>query len=390
MKILFLSRWFPYPPDNGSKIRIFNLLAGLSSKHQITLISHYEPSEGEPQLSELMQYCGEIQTVPWKAFHPDSLQARIGFFSLQPRSFIDTFSVELMRKIEAAIAREHYDLVIASQIDMAAYAPYFHSIPAIFEEAEVGVLYEQYASEQSMIRRMRHALTWAKYRRFLKGTIQMYRICTVVSNREAELLSQAVGNEVEAVVIPNCIDLHAYDDIRETPQPQTLIFTGAFTFDPNYEAMLWFLNEVYDTVIDQAPSVHLTITGNHANRPLPRTDHLSLAGFVPDIRPLVARSWCSVVPIHTGGGTRLKILEAMALGTPVVTTSKGMEGLDLCPGENVLVADAPAAFAEAILALFKDAALRQRLALNAQRLIKEKYNWAVVMPRFLDIVEQIS
>lgn len=390
MKILFLSRWFPYPPDNGSKIRIFNLLAGLSSKHRITLISHYEPSEGEPEIGKLGQFCEEILTVPWKPFHPDSLQARMGFFSPKPRSFIDTFSVELAQKIDEAITKGGYDLIIASQIDMAVYAPYFDGIPAVFEEAEVGVLYEQYALEHSLVRRMRHALTWAKYRRFLKATMQRYQVCTVVSNREAELLSQAVGNHVETVIIPNCIDLEAYDGIRETPQPQTLIFTGAFTFDPNYEAMLWFLNEVYDEVITRAPSAHLTITGDHANRPLPRADHLSLAGFVPDIRSLVARSWCSIVPIHTGGGTRLKILEAMALGTPVVTTSKGMEGLDLCPGEHVLVADDPNSFADAILALFTDPGLRQRLALNAHHLIQEKYNWAVVMPRFLAIVEGIS
>jgi glycosyltransferase involved in cell wall biosynthesis len=211
----------------------------------------------------------------------------------------------------------------------------------------------------------------------------------VVSKREAELVTQAVGNHIEPVVIPNFIDLHTYEDVREIPQPQTLIFTGAFTFDPNYEAMLWFLNDVYDKVTDQAPEAHLTITGNHANRPLPSREHLSLAGFVQDVRPLVARSWCSIVPIHTGGGTRLKILEAMALGTPVVTTTKGMEGLDLCPGEHVLVADDPNAFAEAILALFADPALRQRLAQNARQLVQEKYNWAVVMPRFLAIIEGI-
>ena len=390
MNILFLSRWFPYPPDNGSKIRIFNLLAGLSAKHKITLISHYEPSEGEPDIDGLRRYCTEVITVPWKPFRPGSFQAMIGFISPQPRSFIDTFSVELKQKIEGVITKEHFDLVIASQIDMAVYARYFQGIPAIFEEAEVGVLYEQYTLEQSLMPRMRHALTWGKYSRFLKTTIQRYQVCTVVSNREAELLSQAVGNPIETVVIPNSIDLQAYEDVRETPQPQTLIFTGAFTFDPNYEAMLWFLGEVYDKVIEQAPSAHLTITGNHANRPLPRTDHLSLAGFVPDVRPLIARSWSSIVPILTGGGTRLKILEAMALGTPVVTTSKGMEGLDLCPGEHILVADDPTAFAEAILALFADPTLRQRLALNAQHLIQEKYNWAVVMPRFLAMVERVS
>lgn len=388
MKILFLSRWFPYPPDNGSKIRIYNLLEGISGRHEITLVSFYEPSLGEPDIEQLGRFCKEIYAVPWRPFNPNSLQAWTGFFNATPRSFIDTFSTELKEKIEAAILDGKYHLVIASQIDMAAYVRYFHGLPAIFEEVEVGVLYEQFTRAQSWLQRLRYGLTWDKYQHYLTSLLKDYRFCTVVSDQEADLLSQVVGNAIDIEVIPNCINLQAYDGVYERPQPQTLIFTGSLTYDPNYEAMYWFLDKVYPRVASRAPLTQLTITGNHADRILPQTSQVILTGLVPDVRPLIARAWCSIVPIHKGGGTRLKILEAMALGTPVLTTSKGMEGLDLCPGEHVLVADDPGAFADAIIALFEDPGLRQRLAQNAHHLLQEKYNWAVVMPRFLDFIDR--
>jgi glycosyltransferase involved in cell wall biosynthesis len=136
--------------------------------------------------------------------------------------------------------------------------------------------------------------------------------------------------------------------------------------------------------------VQFTITGDHANLPLPPADRVTLTGFVDDVRPLIAAAGVSVVPLRVGGGTRLKILEAMALRTPVVTTSKGAEGLDVQPGEHLLIADTPEAFAAASLRLLQEPGLRQRLADNAYRLVAEKYDWAVTMPRFLELVERVA
>ena len=136
--------------------------------------------------------------------------------------------------------------------------------------------------------------------------------------------------------------------------------------------------------------MRLFITGNHASKPLPPTRNVTLTGYVDDVRPLVARAWCSVVPLRIGGGTRLKILEAMALGTPVVATSKGAEGLDVRDGEHLLIADEPAAFAEQVVRLLRDADLRAALAANSRRLVAERYDWAIVMPKFLALVGRIA
>lgn len=153
--------------------------------------------------------------------------------------------------------------------------------------------------------------------------------------------------------------------------------------------MIWFLRDVFPRIRSEVPKVRLTITGDHADLPLPTGQGVHRTGLVNDVRPLIASSWISIAPIRLGGGTRLKILEAMALRTPVVSTTKGAEGLDLQHDEHLMIADAPEDFARAVIRLATEPRLRERLAQNAYRLLRDRFDWAVVMPRFLDVVERI-
>ena len=388
MQILFLSRWFPYPPTNGSKLRIYHLLSGLSKHHRVTLISFFDPQEGALQTDDLLQFCDRVYSLPWREYQPSSLHSFGGFFSQMPRYLKDTFSTAMRDEIGNQLASNRFDLVIASQIDMAAYAPFFGQVPAIFEEVEVGVFYENYAHASTQIQRLRAGLTWLKHRRYLESTLDRFEVSTVVSEREAELINRHVTRRARIKVIPNSVDVRSYSDLQETTEPYTMIFTGAFTYEPNYDAMVWFLQNVYPMVREKVPNARLVITGNHAGRKLPCSDGVTLTGFVEDVRPFINRSWCCLAPLQQGGGTRLKILEAMALKTPVVATSKGAEGLDVKHGEHILIADDPIAFAQAILELFEDQKLHESLAENAYNLVREKYNWSAVMPRFLQLVDE--
>lgn len=389
MRILFLSRWYPYPANNGSKLRINNLLQGLSEKHEVALLSFAAASEITPEMEKPLDRFAEIRVVSWKPYDPHSQRARTGLFNPMPRSFIDTFSPEMAANLEEMLATNSFDLVIASQINMAAYARYFQHIPALFEEAEVGVLFEQYKKAVSPIKRLRYGLTWAKHRRFLRATLAHFKATTVVSSQEEQLLAQAVPNHPRIQVVPNGVDLTSYQDVRGNPRPNTIIFTGAFSFEPNFEAMNWFTREVFPLILAEIPEAQLTITGNHQGRSLPSMKNITLAGFVDDVRPLIAESWCSVVPILSGGGTRLKILEAMALRTPVVATSKGAEGLELQSNRDILIADQPQEFAKTLISLLGDPVLRQKLASNALRQVQAKYDWPVIMPDFMKLVDQI-
>lgn len=388
MQILFLSRWFPYPPNNGSKLRIYNLLKGLNEYHNITLISFSEQNDVPVVDSNLMSSFQGVNTIPWKQYNPSNMSARLGYFNTQPRSIVDTFSSQMKYQIEQTIMAQNIDVVVASEIDMGIYGKYFHGLPAILEDVEIGVLHEQYSLAKSPVRRLRYGLTWVKYRRYLNSVLKNFQLCTVVSKREHQLVSQVIPMDTSIEIIPNGVDLDNYCDVQSKPKPNTIIFTGSFSYSPNYEAMIWFLKEVYPIILLQVPDAHLYITGDHGGLSLPTHENLTLTGYVDDIRNLIASSWCSIVPIHTGGGTRIKILEAMALKTPVVCTTKGVEGIDVTQGEHLLIADSPEKFAEAIIKLFSDDEYRQELVANGYKLIREKYDWKVIMPDMLNLVEQ--
>lgn len=390
MNILFLSGWFPYPSDNGSKLRISSLLKGLASKHEISLLSFADKPEKAIDKKAAQVYCRDVQVVPWKEYHPENRRARLGFLDLRPRSIVDTFSSEMEQRINQTLATQTYNVVIASQLTTAGYAHMFRGLPALFEEAELGIFFEQFTNAKSIRRKIRHGLTWAKHRRYIANLLRYFRVCTVVSERERKLLRQCAPNFQSTQVIPNCIHLDEYSAPYPSVQPNTLVFTGSFRYFANHEAMVWFLKEVYPRIQAKSPNVRLTITGDHAELALPPADNVTLTGFVDNVHPLIASSWVSLAPIQQGGGTRMKILEAMALQTPVVATSKGAEGLDATPDVHLLIADSAEDFSQQVIRLLQDSQLRQRLADNAYRLVKEKYDWAAVMPRFLDLVESVA
>jgi glycosyltransferase involved in cell wall biosynthesis len=295
----------------------------------------------------------------------------------------------MQRQIEAALASHDYDLVIASQGAAAEYGSCFQGVPALYEEVELGVFYEQYACATSTRARLRYGLTWLKHRCHLARQLRHFRACTVVSAQERNLLLHAAPHCVRVEVIPNSLNLADYAVARAV-QPNTLIFTGPFVYRVNYNAMCWFLTEIYPKVQAQEPDVHLTITGDHAGLPLPAAANVTLTGCVDDVRPLIASSCVSLAPLLEGGGTRLKILEAMALRTPVVATHKGAEGLNARSGEHLLIADTPAEFAQSVVRLCRDSGLRQRLGNSAYSFVSAEYSWAATMPRFLNLIERVA
>jgi glycosyltransferase involved in cell wall biosynthesis len=390
MRILFLSRWFPYPTNNGSKLRIYNLLRGLAKYHDVTLLSFADQPNVNPDAPEIRKVCSDVHVVPWREFDPNSTRARVGFLSFTPRSIVDTFSPEMAGKITQLLHVHDYDLVIASQLSMAAYRPYFENIPALFEEVEIGLSYGEAHHSSDLKKRIRHAFTWFKFRMYVLRLLDSFQACTVVSEQEQRLLVRILSSNNRVEVVPNCVQVGEYENCQSALVPHRLIFSGSFRYHANYEAMLWFVGDVFPLILEQVPETHLVITGDHADLPLPFTQNVTLAGYVDDIQSLIASSCVSVAPLLSGGGTRLKILEAMAIGTPVVSTSKGAEGLDATVGEHLFVGNSPIIFAEHVVKILKNRDLRDQMAVSAHRFVKTKYNWDTTIPRFLQLVENIS
>jgi glycosyltransferase involved in cell wall biosynthesis len=392
MKILFLSPWFPYPPVNGSKIRIYNLLKSLGSCHSIELISFVRDGE-QVDPRGIIDFCSSIQTINWVEFQPKRLKALSGFLADLPRSVYDTYSREMGIAVLQSIQTRTPDLVIASQLGTAPYAQKIRRAPTILEEIEIGSIWESWAKADTTLSRIRHGLTWFKTRRYINNLLQQFTACTVVSSYEKSILDQTLPDKRNIHVLPNGVDLEQFQPDSEQPVANTLIYNGALTYSANFDAMKFFLEQISSQVKAQIPDVSLSITGSHHGVDLSGLSidkTVKLTGFLPDIRPAVASAWACVVPLRLGGGTRLKILEAMALGTPVISTNKGAEGLEVTPEKNILIADDPAEFARHTIRLMQDSDLRSRLSISGRKLVEAKYGWDEIGDQFLQLVENTA
>jgi glycosyltransferase involved in cell wall biosynthesis len=394
VKVLFLSRWFPYPADNGSKLRIWNNLQHLAARHEVTLITFGDQRElaDADALAKLRQHCARVRAIPYRGFRRSSTRALLGLFSPMPRWLVDTYSNSLARAIAEESRLQSHDVVVASQLEMAPYVLGLRNVPAVLEELEVSVIREGSERARSPLQRQRARLTWLKERSYLRRILPRFGACTVASEPELAHIRQILPNYRNVVVLPNAVSVNSYAGDFGQPLPHSLVFSGALTYYANFEAAEFYLGHVHPLVISAVPQTVLKLTGSTAGvdvECLPRPAGVEFTGYVPDVRPVIAQSWASIVPLRQGGGTRLKILEAMALGTPVISTSKGAEGLDAQHGHNILIADTPEAFAARIVELFESPRLRAHLAEGGRRLVGSKYDARQVGEQLCTLVESV-
>lgn len=392
MRVLFLSRWFPYPIENGAKIRIYNLLKGLSAQHTVDLLSFYEGENVEAGVEFLRDALGEVKVVRYRPFKPNSAKSIVGFISRQPRSVIDTYHPEFAARVEELTSKNRYDLVIASEIDMAIYGLKIKGVKKVLEELEVTKILTPYRQETNLLKKLRGGLTWWKLSGYVRGLLKEYDGCTVVSEQEEKALADIYPGKKPAV-IPNGVDCAYYRQECDTePEPDTLIFNGSITYSVNFEAAAYFIHQILPLIQARRPQVRLLITGKVTPaliQVLPKNEGVIFTGFLDDIRPTLFRAWANVVPLTIGGGTRLKILEAMAAGLPVISTSIGAEGLEVEPGRDLLLADRPEAFARAVLEVLGSSALRNQLAQNGRRAVETRYDWGTINQAFHNYLHQV-
>lgn len=399
MRILFLSAWFPYPPINGAKLRIYNLIKSLSTKHEITLISlarTINVMEATAHIPHLEQYCRSVDVVAAKSFLPNSLKARVAFLSPIPRSIVQTYNEEMENLIVTKLNSSSYDMVIASEVSapsgVSLLACKVNGIPKVLDAIEVGLTKDGHFEQVSFWGRVRNGLTLLKLQRFTRQLVLKADACTVPSLQEKKNILEIVPEHPLVEVVPHCLDLTSFKGDFGLPRPHTLVFTGSLTYHANLDGVCYFMHEVYPLIKVGQQTLRLQIIGSTkgvAPEKLESDKNIEFIGLVEDVRPFVAQSWLSIVPLRIGAGTRLKIIESMALGTPVVSTSKGAEGLDVSNRENILIADHPRDFANAVLEVIQDPKLRKKLSINGKRLVKSKYNSEIMGRKFLSLMDQV-
>jgi glycosyltransferase involved in cell wall biosynthesis len=374
MKLLAISSWFPYPPDNGAKLRAYHLLTQLAGPNEVTLLSFAEPGE-ERGIARLEACFERVVTVAGNPFKPARPLGRRDLFSGIPRSYAQTYSPQMQALVDREIPG--HDVALALEIGAALYLAYRSDIPRVLDEIEVGAMLAQYRSQPAGFARARKGLTWWKYVRFITDLVRRFDGATVVSALERNHLAD-MGCDMERIhIVANGVsraDLLS----PNVPRPGTLIYPGSITYSANLDAVQYFLAEIFPRILAVRPEVTLQVTGSTGDidvATLSRNPAVTFTGRVDDVKPLITGSAVCVVPLRKGGGTRLKILESMALGTPVVATSKGAEGLTVTPGHDILIGDAPDTFAAQVLRVLGDRLLRTRLAANGRSLVDQGYTW---------------
>lgn len=396
MRILLLTPQRPYPPHQGTTLRNFNLIKELAKRHSVYLLTFLEPDQNSTNHGPLVDYCQWIDTIP---VPQRTTRTRLGQMvtSNRPdmswRLWSPTFAKQLAHRLD----QHTFDVVEIEGVEMT---PYLNVIKTA--QPRPLIIYDAHNAEWILQKRAFQAdiktparwiaafYSWVQWHRLYRYEANVLKQVdhTIAMSYPDKAALHEITPDVSITVVPNGVDLDLYRHFRGTPIHFDLIFTGKMDFRPNIDAALWFGQEVLPLIQTVHPHTTFAIVGQ---RPHPRLDVLrdnpgiTITGYVDDVRPYIAGATVYVVPLRVGGGTRLKIMEAMAMGKAVVSTSVGAEGFPVVSGKELILADEPTAFAQAVVKLLDNPMQRLELGRTGQSLAHANYGWESLVPRLEQI-----
>lgn len=414
-RILILTPQLPVPPQlltgtsQGTTIRNYHLIAGLAQRHTVHLASFATPDDpairdGSSQvLDALRALCGRVELAP-QPVRSLVARARDTLLRSRPDMALRLESPLMRQKIGRMMqeAAEGYDVVQIEGLEMAPYVfgagagPFFSSPGkplTVFDDHNAEYVLQQRTFLTDLRRPRRWIAAAYSFVQWRKLIAYERRVCravdrvVAVSDVDREALQRLVP-ELEVAVVPNGVDLEflrpgVVPPLADLRQP-ALVFTGKMDYRPNVDAVLWFVDAVLPLIRAELPTAHFYVVGQ---KPHPRlaslADHpaVTLTGRVPDVRPYIAGAGVYVVPLRIGGGTRLKVLEAMAMGQAIVSTRLGCDGFPFQDGREVLFADEPAGFAAQVLRLLRDREAAAQLGRRAREYVAAHFGWEAIVPR---------
>lgn len=392
MRILFVSSWFPYPPDNGSRIRAYNLIKALAREHEVYLISLTQEDSIRENAVGLASICNIVSLHESRWFRPGTLRSALGYFSTRPRSAVDTFDPKIRLAVKHAVELLRPNAIVASTLGVVEYIPHDMGVPTILEEhnCEYAVLRRAMGNANSFLSRLYAEARWRKFARWEAGICRKYGAVVMVSDSDKELMLEAAPALDNLHVVPNGVDTEHYTPAIRNPQKDLLLYNGAPTYGANLDAVRYFASNIYPLLAHDYPGIKLRVTGRINGVDLGEVagcPGVEFTGYVDDIRAELSNAAACVVTLRQGGGSRLKILEAMAAGVPVISTSVGIEGIDVENGRHAMVADTPVDIAEIIRHVLGSGELQASLSANARSLVEERYSWSAIVGNFVKIVE---
>jgi glycosyltransferase involved in cell wall biosynthesis len=386
MRILFVTCGLPWPPDIGPRVRDYNLIRHTAESCSVLVLS-LATEGGCPETARLGELCELVEAFPQRrrSFREHAAGLARGALAGRPLATHPFFYAEFAARIREVVASRRVDVV---QIEHSFLAPYVLAVPkeagcrTVLSLHNIGA--RQYGRMVGMkvgpVRRAGHLVKWLAMLRWEPRWARRFDHTVVVSQEEKRLLQRG-DPTLPVTVVENGVDTRACRPLEPAGDDGGMIFVGTLGYPPNSAAAVYFCEKILPRIRREVPHAHLTVVGGNPPARLRRLageGFLTVTGRVPDVTPHYRDSAVSVVPLRAGGGTRLKILEAMALGRPVVSTSLGCEGLDVTDGRHLLIADSPEEFAAKVGLLLKSPRRRQDLAEEARLLVEKTYDWAVI------------
>jgi polysaccharide biosynthesis protein PslH len=394
VRILFVTQIVPYPPFGGVLQRGYNLLRELGRQHEVHLLAFHHPDElppGEPverSRAELGKFCRSLEYFPlWpKKSRLHKLVAfGVGSLIREPFSVLAHKSAALAERIESLCEKRACDIV---HLDTIALAPYLENCGAV-----PAALCHHNIESQLMARRAEHESNFAARRYVAAQSRKLldyervqparFRLNITVSQNDSAML-RSICPAAHAVEIPNGVDTEYFKPTGHDGTP-ALIYTGGMNMFANRDAVEWFLEAIWPRVKAVMPEARFYAIGSRPSAKLlaaaAADPHVEAPGFVDDVRPWVSRAAVYVVPLRVGGGTRLKVVDAMAQGKAIVSTTVGAEGVEGEDGRHFLLRDDPQSFADTVVELLRDPARRRQLGSDARDRAVERYSWPLLADR---------
>ena len=387
MKILFVCHRLPYPPNRGGKIRPFNMVRHLSKKHTIVVGSLAHTQEELREGSGLKEHCNEVlaEVLPNSARWIRTGAALVSYRSSSVAYF---WSPQLRQKIEDASRRYCFDAII---VHCAFAAQYAVGIAAKFRLLDFGDLdsgkWFDYKSFRAFPLCLGYGLEARKLRRYETQLAKNFDYCTVTTQGELDEFKK-LKVDVPSTVIPNGVDSSYFRPTPDPPNGHNIVFVGRMDYFPNIDAAEYFARSIFPIIRQRMPHAELRLVGSDPNPvvlKLASIPGVTVTGHVPDVRPYLRDATVTIAPLRLARGTQNKILESMAMGIPVVATSVAAKGVAAIPGTQLLVADEPEQFANAVLRILDNEALRKSLSESVRRQVEETHSW----PRSMQILDNI-
>lgn len=392
MRILFLTSRLPYPPNRGDRLRVYHFLREMSREHQITLLSFIADDAETGYVSPLRPFCEDIQLVhrtAWQSTVTTGLQIwrPLPFQSLYYRSPIMTGAVDRL------LARRKFNAVYVHLFRMAQYVAHHKNLYRILDLTDnISGEIERSLPYRAAFWRLVYRLELPRIRRYERDIVRRFNETWLISEIERrQLLRDRIDDSVR--VMPNGVDTQRFRPAGVPPKRPTLIFVGHMGVFHNVDAAEHLVHDILPHVRESFPAVELNLVGAEPTervRRLAATPGVRVTGHTPDLNAELNRATVFVAPLRFSAGIQNKVLEAMAAGLPVVTTSYVNAGIQAQDGQHLILADDPAATAAAIVALLRDAELRRRVGREAREFVVRRFRWEEVLDRMNAIERRLG